>query len=213
MNIVILTGAGVSVPSGLPTYRGPNGLYQDDIVEDGKTITEILDIQTFHTNPALTQKYIKLIRDSFAAAEPNELHNLCTKMEAAGAKIFTQNIDDLHERAGSTPYKIHGTAENPVLFGMSIPIDVLSTWYEACMNANIIIIIGTSCQFPYLIDALQSATFSQPPAKIILLDPDPNHTLHTSSTHHQTDPEAFSVVLQTLLEDLISTQDNDSNST
>ena len=215
MNIVILTGAGISVASGLPTYRGPDGLYQDDIVEDGKTIAEILDVKTLLTNPELTKKYITKIRDSLSDAKPNELHHLCTQLEQAGATIFTQNIDDLHEQAGALPYKLHGTADEPVLFGMNIPEKEFWEWHTCCYEADMIIVIGTSCQFPYLLDNIlnSSLTSTGQPVKIIVLDPDPDHILSTWAAQHQTDPEAFSVTLQVILEDLEQANTNDNTET
>ena len=198
MSTIILTGAGISALSGLPTYRGPNGLYNDAILEHGMTIEEILSVQTQRKYPELTQKYITQIADAFADADANELHDACHQ---SGALIFTQNIDDLHEAAGSTPYHLHGTVHDPknplVLFGGDIQEGIMWAWLDAVFDATTIVVIGTSCQFPYLIQPISEAVTLHS-AKLILLDPDDEHPLSSLAYKHERDTNKFVSHLETL---------------
>ena len=97
-NIVILTGAGVSAESGVPTFRGPDGLWEGHRVEDVATP------QAFRRDPALVQKFYDARRDALARVEPNAAHIALARLDAewpGGLLLVTQNVDDLHERAGS----------------------------------------------------------------------------------------------------------------
>jgi NAD-dependent deacetylase len=101
-NIVILTGAGISAESGLRTFRADDGLWEDHRVEDVATP------QGFQRDPELVQRFYDERRQNILAAEPNAAHLALGRLDAAWAKddrgellIVTQNIDDLHERAGA----------------------------------------------------------------------------------------------------------------
>ena len=97
-NIVVLTGAGVSAESGLATFRGPDGLWEGHRVEDVATP------EAFRRNPSLVHKFYDERRSKLATVEPNAAHLALAKLEAEWPGEFllvTQNVDDLHERAGS----------------------------------------------------------------------------------------------------------------
>ncbi|MES2146266.1 MAG: Sir2 family NAD-dependent protein deacetylase, partial [Pseudomonadota bacterium] len=97
-NIVILTGAGISAESGLQTFRAADGLWEGHKVEDVATP------QAFTRDPALVHAFCDARRELAAAVEPNAAHRALADIEAAWSGEFllvTQNVDALHERAGS----------------------------------------------------------------------------------------------------------------
>ena len=97
-NLVILTGAGVSAESGVPTFRGPDGLWEGHRVEDVATP------EAYARSPELVQRFYDARRAALALVEPNAAHRALARLDAGwGGELLlvTQNIDDLHERAGS----------------------------------------------------------------------------------------------------------------
>jgi NAD-dependent deacetylase len=97
-NIVVLTGAGISAESGLRTFRADDGLWEDHRVEDVATP------QAFRRDPELVQRFYDERRVNILAAEPNAAHRALARLDKAWdgeLLIVTQNIDDLHERAGA----------------------------------------------------------------------------------------------------------------
>lgn len=97
-NIVILTGAGISAESGLATFRGPDGLWEGHRVEDVATP------EAFARDPTLVHRFYDARRAQLAHVEPNAAHLALARLERAWPGEFllvTQNVDDLHERAGS----------------------------------------------------------------------------------------------------------------
>lgn len=104
--IVILTGAGISAESGLATFRGDGGLWEGHRVEDVATP------EAFARNPDLVQRFYDARRAALAAVAPNAAHSALVALEAAWGDDFllvTQNVDDLHERAGSRRLRhMHG---------------------------------------------------------------------------------------------------------
>ena len=98
-NIVILTGAGVSAESGVATFRGPDGLWEGHRVEDVATP------EAFHRDPALVHAFYDARRAKLETVEPNAAHRALARLDAewpGDLLLVTQNVDDLHERAGST---------------------------------------------------------------------------------------------------------------
>jgi NAD-dependent deacetylase len=96
--IVILTGAGISAESGLATFRGPDGLWEGHRVEDVATP------EAFTRNPDLVQRFYDARRARLREVEPNPAHRALAKLDAGWTGellIVTQNVDDLHERAGA----------------------------------------------------------------------------------------------------------------
>jgi NAD-dependent deacetylase len=95
--IVILTGAGISAESGLKTFRDSDGLWE------GYNIEDVATPEAWQRNPALVQQFYNERRKSVLEAQPNAAHYALAKLEEKyKVIIITQNIDDLHERAGST---------------------------------------------------------------------------------------------------------------
>ncbi|MGE0482974.1 MAG: NAD-dependent deacetylase [Gammaproteobacteria bacterium] len=108
--VAVLTGAGMSVASGLPTYRGIGGLYNEMIVDEGMAIEEILHAYTFARNPALTWKYIAQIERACRGAGANEGHRILARWdERYDLHVATQNVDGFHRDAGSRHViELHG---------------------------------------------------------------------------------------------------------
>ncbi|APX67094.1 NAD-dependent deacylase [Sphingomonas sp. gentR] len=97
-NIVILTGAGLSAESGIATFRGPGGLWEGHRVED------VCTPEALAADPELVHRFYDLRRAGLASVEPNAAHAALARLdrEWSGALlIVTQNVDDLHERAGA----------------------------------------------------------------------------------------------------------------
>ena len=92
--IVVLTGAGISAESGISTFRDSDGLWEHYRVED---------VATHERNPELVLNFYNERRRQLFKAQPNEAHRQLVRLEEKyDVRIVTQNIDDLHERAGST---------------------------------------------------------------------------------------------------------------
>jgi NAD-dependent deacetylase len=107
VNIVILTGAGISAESGLGTFRDEEGLWAQHDIRDVATP------EAFRRNPDLVHRFYNARRSNAAAAQPNAAHRALARLEAehdAGVVVITQNVDDLHERGGSkSVIHMHGT--------------------------------------------------------------------------------------------------------
>ncbi|WP_142783532.1 SIR2 family NAD-dependent protein deacylase [Changchengzhania lutea] len=96
-NLVILTGAGMSAESGLKTFRDANGLWE------GHDVLEVATPQGFEENPELVLEFYNQRRRQLLDVKPNTAHLDLVKLEERfKVSIITQNVDDLHERAGST---------------------------------------------------------------------------------------------------------------
>jgi len=100
-SVLFITGAGISADSGLPTYRGISGLYNDTVTEDGISIEMALAGETLETKPHITWKYLARIEEKCRGAKPNRAHEIIKEMERhfERVSVFTQNIDGLHHRA------------------------------------------------------------------------------------------------------------------
>lgn len=95
--IVVLTGAGISAESGIKTFRDSGGLWEQYPVE------EVASIDGWHRNPDLVQRFYNERRRQLEKAEPNAGHRGLAALEKDfDVHIITQNVDNLHERAGST---------------------------------------------------------------------------------------------------------------
>ena len=105
--IFVLTGAGISAESGLATFRGSGGLW------NGYRVEEVATPEAWMADPALVWNFYSMRRRDASAAEPNAGHLALAKLEQQlGDRLFvcTQNVDDLHERAGSqNVHHMHGT--------------------------------------------------------------------------------------------------------
>jgi NAD-dependent deacetylase len=115
-NIVILTGAGVSAESGIDTFRSAGGLWERHRIEDVATP------EGFERDPDLVLRFYDMRRKNIQEAQPNAAHDALARLDAAwdgNLLIVTQNVDDLHERAGAKRL-IHMHGEH------------LSAWCAAC---------------------------------------------------------------------------------
>ena len=121
-NLVVLTGAGISAESGLKTFRDSDGLWE------GYNIEDVATAEAWEWNPSLVQDFYNMRRKSVLEAKPNAAHYALAKLEGKyKVTIITQNIDDLHERGGSTDVvHLHGiitrsqSSKNP---NLTYPID------------------------------------------------------------------------------------------
>ncbi|MGM0564722.1 MAG: Sir2 family NAD+-dependent deacetylase [Pseudomonadota bacterium] len=102
-NIVILTGAGISAESGLKTFRGEDGLWENHRLE------EVATPEAFARDPDLVQRFYNARRAQLNTVEPNPAHRALARLQLehpGNVLLVTQNIDDLHERGGS-PSVLH----------------------------------------------------------------------------------------------------------
>ena len=104
-NIVIVTGSGISAESGIPTFRGEDGLWKKYRAE------ELATPEAFYSNPELVWEWYDWRRQLIGKAEPNPGHEVIAKMEEhySNFLLITQNVDGLHRKAGShNVVEIHG---------------------------------------------------------------------------------------------------------
>lgn len=133
MKIVVLTGAGISAESGLKTFRDSNGLWE------GYDVTTVATPEGFLKNPALVLKFYNERRRQLLKVEPNKAHLALAQLEKKyEVVIITQNVDDLHERAGSTMViHLHGEllkARNVIDENSIIPWQKDILMGDTCLN-------------------------------------------------------------------------------
>jgi len=170
--IVFVTGAGISQESGIPTFRGKDGLWKN------YDVMQLATINAFYDHPKLVWEWYNERRKNIFSAEPNLGHKAIAELEKfVKIVVLTQNIDGLHQRAGSTKVlELHGSIvkikctncnfkseilteftdipplckcgnilrPNVVWFGESLPQDV---WQQAIIHASecdVMIVVGTS---------------------------------------------------------------------
>ncbi|GAA4810678.1 NAD-dependent protein deacylase [Sphingosinicella ginsenosidimutans] len=123
-NIVILTGAGISAESGLATFRGPEGLWEGHRVEDVATP------EAFARDPVLVHRFYDARRANLKTVAPNAAHLALARLDAewpGELLIVTQNVDDLHERAGAKRIlHMHGELRS----AWCLACDARSRWEE-----------------------------------------------------------------------------------
>ncbi|HYO80690.1 MAG TPA: NAD-dependent deacylase [Bryobacteraceae bacterium] len=169
--VTVLTGAGISAESGIPTFRGAGGLWRNFRPE------ELATPEAFERDPQLVWEWYDWRRCVVANAQPNPGHEALARLTPAS--LITQNVDDLHERAGSTGVShLHGSIwrvrctrcgeeaedrrvplpEKPprcsgcngmlrpaiVWFGEGLPQDVWDNAEKAARNADLLLVVGTS---------------------------------------------------------------------
>src|SRR5690242_8258387 len=104
-NVVALTGAGISVPSGIPDFRSDAGLWRRE------NPAEVASLGAFRSDPTRFYSWFQPLVDLLLAAQPNPAHMALAALERIGAlkAVITQNIDGLHQRAGSREvFELHG---------------------------------------------------------------------------------------------------------
>lgn len=173
-SVAILTGAGISAESGIPTFRGPGGVWRTYRAE------ELATPQGFARDPKLVWEWYDWRRSVIAEAQPNAGHNALAEIERRVPQftLITQNVDGLHDRAGSkNTLKVHGdiwtlrctscgrervdrnprlqqvppmcacgAMERPgvVWFGEGLPENIWDQSVEATKTADLFFVIGTS---------------------------------------------------------------------
>lgn len=173
-SVVVLTGAGVSAESGVPTFRGEDGLWRQYRAEDLATPA------AFNRDPTLVWEWYDWRRGLIADCEPNPAHRTLVEIErhCRDFTLITQNVDGLHERAGNRQIlRLHGniwhvrcTEDNVVSenhdvplpqvppicscgallrphvvwFGESLDPQILSEAYRALQGCDLMLVIGTS---------------------------------------------------------------------
>jgi NAD-dependent deacetylase len=195
-NVVILTGAGISAESGLKTFRDANGLWE------GHDVMEVASPQGFARNPELVLDFYNQRRRQLQEVSPNEAHRALVSLEEHyNVTIITQNVDDLHERAGSTHVvHLHGEllkvrskgGGQPIFWDKDLVLGDLCekghqlrphiVWFgedvplmgnamDLTSVADILLIIGTSMQ---VYPAASLIHFVAPKTPIYFIDPRPS---------------------------------------
>ncbi len=136
-NLVVLTGAGISAESGLKTFRDSDGLWM------GYNVYEVATPEGYKKNPTLVLDFYNMRRREVAAALPNAAHKgIADLQQHFNVTVITQNIDDLHERAGSKKVlHLHGE-----IFKMRGEKDI-NTFYEITGDINLGDIAPDGTQF------------------------------------------------------------------
>ncbi len=134
--VVVLTGAGISAESGIPTFRGEQGLWRQFRAE------ELATLEAFERDPRLVWEWYDWRRGIIGRAEPNEGHRTISAWQDVfpSFSLITQNIDGLHERAGSRdPVELHGNIwklrclrEGTVTESREVPLHSLPPLCPAC---------------------------------------------------------------------------------
>ncbi|MBP5390034.1 MAG: NAD-dependent deacylase [Bacteroidales bacterium] len=192
--LVVLSGSGISAESGLATFRGNDGLWDNYPVED------VASIEGWYRNPGLVIEFYNRLRAKLADIRPNRAHlDIAALEKDYDVTVVTQNVDDLHERAGSSRIihlhgeltkvrpenrsggvrdigygrielgeKEHGAQLRPhiVWFGESVP--EFEPAVEAVSKADILLIVGTSMQ---VYPAASLMYYADPKCRIFVVDP------------------------------------------
>ena len=225
--IVVLTGAGISAESGIQTFRDADGLWE------GHDVMQVASPEGWRKDQALVLDFYNKRRAQLKTVKPNTAHTALVELEKNyDVTIITQNVDDLHERAGSTHIihlhgelsksrstvdaslvydcdgEIHlgdkcekGSQLRPhiVWFGEEVPM--LRTAAQQVMQAEIVIIIGTSMQ---VYPAAGLVAYAMPGAKIFYIDPKPSISYELSiSKNLKVIAEKATVGVQALVKELM----------
>jgi len=160
-NIAVLTGAGMSAESGLKTFREADGLWE------GHDVQEVASPQGFLRNPALVLDFYNQRRRQLLKAKPNSAHAALAALEVNhDMTIVTQNIDDLHERAGSTNVvHLHGellkarsSVDNSLVYNITKDINLGDTCEKNSQLRPHIVWFGESV--PMLEKAIEITSFA-----------------------------------------------------
>ena len=183
--IVVLTGAGMSVESGLKTFRDADGLWEN------YPVSKVATHEGWEADPTLVTNFYNMLRKKCWGVQPNEGHKLVAKLEEKyDVTVVTQNVDNLHEMAGSSKvihlhgelmkvcssrdvddprYQIQLTPENcEVEPGTKAPNITVAA--EEVQEADILVIIGTSL---VVYPAAGLMHYARPDVPIYLIDPNP----------------------------------------
>ena len=134
--ITILSGAGISAESGISTFRDSDGLWENHRIEDVATP------QAWERNPELVQQFYNLRRKQLLEVEPNAAHFAITELQSKfNVQVSTQNVDDLHERAGNANVlHLHGQLKQVRSTGYPHEVYDLEGWEllmgDKCENGH-----------------------------------------------------------------------------
>ena len=122
--LVVLSGAGMSAESGIPTFRGAGGLWEGHRVEDVATP------EAWQSNPDRVLRFYNERRKHLMSCQPNEGHKILARWEEnCDVQVITQNVDDLHERAGSRAVlHLHGELMKSRSTGAKAAVFDMSNW-------------------------------------------------------------------------------------
>ena len=196
--LVIFSGAGISAESGIRTFRGSDGLWENHAIEDVATP------QAWQRDPDRVLRFYNERRKQVIDAQPNKAHYACAELQKSfDTNVITQNIDDLHERAGSRQVlHLHGEIRKArsslrddlildiegteikrgefcpqgsqlrphvVWFGEAVPM--MEAAFEISTSADIFVVVGTSLN---VYPAAGLLFHTRPECEAFLIDPDPN---------------------------------------
>jgi NAD-dependent deacetylase len=159
-SIVVLTGAGISAESGLATFRGPDGLWEGHRVED------VCTPQALARDPVLVHSFYDARRAQLARVQPNAAHHALARLDAewpGELLIVTQNVDDLHERAGARRLlHMHGELKSALCAGCGAryPWEGLLGHHPLCPGCGVpklrpdIVFFG---EMPYEMERIEAA--------------------------------------------------------
>jgi len=170
--MVVLTGAGMSVESGLQTFRDANGLWE------GYNVMDVATPEAFERDPRLVLEFYNQRRRQLLDVLPNNAHyNLKDLEKYFNIHIITQNVDDLHERAGSSQIvHLHGELRK---VRSTTNEKIVLEWLKDLYLGDVLVIIGTSMQV-YPAASLIHYVFSNTP--IYFIDPAPSISKNTNTT-------------------------------
>jgi NAD-dependent deacetylase len=204
-SIAVLTGAGVSAESGVATFRDPDGLWARFSPQ------ELASMDGFLANPQRVREWYDYRRRIIASVEPNEGHYALAALErqrGGGVTIVTQNVDRLHQRAGSVNVlEVHGNIienrcngcgsismtedvactacggmmrPNVVWFGEELPHDVFAQAEQACRECDVMLVVGTSAEvYPAAGLPITAARYGA-----VVVEINPNPTALSDHAHH-----------------------------
>jgi NAD-dependent deacetylase len=134
-SVLVITGAGLSADSGLPTYRGVGGLYNDLPTPDGVAIEEALSGEMLQSNPQLCWRYLQQIEQATRRARPNAGHQALAELHPRFERftVLTQNVDGFHRQVGQPDLiEIHGNLHELHCVGCAY-----ERWVEDYQRLNI----------------------------------------------------------------------------
>lgn len=196
-HLVVLTGAGMSVESGIPTFRGVDGLWENHRIED------VASPEGWERDPVTVLRFYNERRKKMWSCEPNAGHRGLAELEQHfRVSIVTQNIDNLHERAGSTrvfhlhgeltksrstldPERVYGidgwelklgdrceagSQLRPHIVWFGEPVPLMDEAVDLVGQADVLAVIGTSLQ---VYPAASLIHYAPASARVFLVDPSP----------------------------------------
>jgi len=227
--IVVFSGAGISKASGIDTFRGSDGLYNNYNIDD------VVTIEGWNKNPQLVLDFHNELRRLIKDKQPNEAHLSLVKLEEYFEVIHvTQNIDDLFEKAGATNIlHLHGqlnkcrsTEDNYELYDCNEDINLgdacnagyqlrpftvlfgeypyyVEDAYRAMMTCDHLLIVGTSLNISYTLNMIKSVNKM---TTVYYIDPQPSEVLNYSLPNIIYCRQPAEVALPLLVDSLIKSQ-------